>query len=224
MSIELETNAPSADHYEQYRALSTAAVASLIVGLLSVLALLDWTLVVIPVVGVLLALLALLKTRRHRDELTGESLAATGLVLSLLILVLGPARLTYVYITEVPDGYQRVSYAELQPDETQVGQIVPPEALDLEGKKIFIKGYVYPGRQKDGIREFLLVRDQGDCCFGGDPRITDRIHVTLEDPLRLSFESRIHGLGGTFHVEAQNSTIDNAKGGVFYHLKADHLQ
>ena len=47
MSIELEIRQSDADYYEQYRALSTSAVASLIVGLLSCLAVLDWMLVAI---------------------------------------------------------------------------------------------------------------------------------------------------------------------------------
>ena len=224
MSIELETRASAAGAYEKYRALSTSAVASLIVGLLSCLALFDWMLVAIPAIGIPLALLSLVKIRRHRDELTGAGLARAGLALSVLFAVLGPARRTYEYVTELPEGYERVSYAQLQPDESQIGQQVPPSALALEGKRIFIKGYVYPGREKDGIRKFLLVRDQGQCCFGGNPKETDRILVTLEDPLRLTFASRIHKLGGTFHVEAHDSAIDNAIGGVFYHLKADYLK
>ena len=36
--------------------------------------------------------------------------------------------------------------------------------------------------------------------------------------------ARYRKLGGTFHVEAYDSTIDDAKGGVFYHLKADYLK
>jgi len=223
MSIDVEPVAPAED-YEQYRALSTASVAALIVGLLSPVAILAWTLLVVPLIGIPLGALALVKVRRHRQELTGETLAKTGLILSLAFAVLGPARLIYVYVTEVPDGYQRVSYAELQPDPSVAGELVPPAALDLEGKRVFLKGYVYPGRQKDGIREFLLVRDQGDCCFGGNPKLTERILVTLEEPLELTYESRIHKLGGTFHVEAQDAAIDQAPGGVFYHLKADYLQ
>jgi hypothetical protein len=224
MSIELESHASTADEYEHYRALSTSAVAGLIVGLLAPLAVLDWTLVAIPLIGIVVSALSLVKIRRHQDELTGTGFARAGLVLSLLFAVFGPARLTYDYVTELPPGYLRASYAELQPDEAQVGQRVPPSALALEGQKIFIKGYVYPGREKDGIRRFLLVRDQGQCCFGGNPKITDRILVTLDDPLRLTYASRVFKLGGTFHVEAHDSTIDDAKGGVYYHLKADYLQ
>jgi hypothetical protein len=225
MSVELDRNESDTEVYEQYRALSTSAVASLIVGLLSCVAVLDWSLLAIPLIGIALSAFALVRVRRKRAELSGESLARAGLALSLLFAVGGPARLTYEYVTEVPsDEYQRVSYTELQPDPAQPGQAIPPEALALEGKKIFIKGYIYPGREKDGIRKFLLVRDQGDCCFGGNPRITDRIQVTLVDPLRLTFQSRLHKVGGTFHVAPSATAPDGAKGGVFYQLEADYLK
>ena len=224
MSIEVEASLPATDGYEHYRAVSSAAVTSLIVGLLSSLALLDWPLVAVPVIGVALGLYAMGTVKRRSDELSGAGLARAGFLLSLAFAILGPARLTYVYVTELPEGYERVSYSELQPDDNQPGQIVPPSALALEGKKIFLKGHIYPGTQKSGIREFLLVRDQGDCCFGGNPKITDRIHVKLDDPLRLTYEPRLHNLGGTFHVEAQQNAIDGAKGGVLYHLQADYLK
>ncbi|MGD9720078.1 MAG: hypothetical protein AB7O59_02550 [Pirellulales bacterium] len=224
MSIDVHTDRTSAETYEQYRALSSAAVASLIVGLLSSLAILDWTLVAVPVIGVCLSLFAWAKVKRHADELTGAGLAKTGLALSVAFAIAGPAWLTYVYVTELPAGYERISYSDLQPDPAQAGQLVPPAARSLEGKKIFIKGFVYPGRQLNGIREFLLVRDRGECCFGGNPKITDRIQVTLENPLRLTYAPRLHKVGGTFHVEVQPTTIDGAQGGVYYHLKADHLE
>jgi hypothetical protein len=101
---------------------------------------------------------------------------------------------------------------------------VPPSALELEGKHVFIKGYLYPGREKDGIKQFLLVRDQGDCCFGGNPKITDRIQVTLAGPLRVSYQTRLFKVGGKFHVAPMDQATGGAKGGVFYHLDADYVQ
>lgn len=224
MSVDVDTYEEPNQQYENYRALSTAAVASVIVGVLSITSILSWFLVGVPLIGIALAIYAIINVKRRHDELTGAGLARVGLALSLLFLVAGPAWLTYDYATEVPTGYERVSYTELQPDPAQAGQQVPPSALDLDGKRIFIKGYVYPGREKDGIRQFLLVRDQGDCCFGGNPKVTDRIQVQLADPLRLKFQSRLHKVGGTFHVAPQSAAIDGAKGGVLYHLEADYLK
>lgn len=224
MSLELDAPETAADHYEQYRAVSTAAVASLIIGLLSIAAFLDWTMLAIPVIGVALSSFAWLKVKRHPLELTGLGMARTGLILSVVFFVTGLSYLSYIYATEVPEGYERISYAELQPDPDRAGEQVPASAMDLEGKKIFIKGFIYPGREKEGIRQFLLVRDQGDCCFGGNPKITDRIQVTLVDPLRLNYQSRLHKVSGVFHVEPVKTAVGGAKGGVLYHLKADHLE
>ncbi len=224
MSTELDTHLPSADDYERYRALSTTAVASVIVGLLSAAAILDWTLVAIPVIGVALATFALVKVRRNSAELSGEGLAKIGLTLSLAFGVLGPAWLTYVYFTEVPEGYERVSYADLQPEVDQPGQVVPPAAMELEGRDVFIKGYIYPGREKNGIRQFLLVRDQGDCCFGGNPKLTDRIQVTMKGGKSVTFQPRLHKVAGKFHVAPMDKAVGDAKGGVFYHLEAEYVQ
>jgi hypothetical protein len=224
MSTELEIRQADADYYERYRALSTAAVASLIVGLLSCLAVLDWMLVALPLIGIPLAIYALVQVKRRSDELTGSGVARAGLALSLVFAVLGPARLTYEYLTEVPDGFERISYSDLQPDPAEAGQVVPPSALALEGKNIFIKGFIYPGREKDGIRQFLLVRDQGDCCFGGNPKITDRIQVTLVGAKRLTFQSRLHKVAGKFHVAPVDTAVSGATGGVLYHLEAEYVQ
>src|SRR4051794_6272658 len=110
MSVELEP-APSipADYY-QYRALSSLAVASLVVGALSCLALFDFSLAVIPITGTLAGAWALRSIRQRDGELTGRRLAWTGIVLSLLFWGVGWGRLSYLLATEVPPGYERISY------------------------------------------------------------------------------------------------------------------
>jgi hypothetical protein len=208
--------------YEPYRALSSAAVASLVVGLLSPLALLDWVLLAIPVVGLVLGVAACRVLARHSEELTGRSLARLGLGLSAFWLVTSGTRLTYVYATEVPDGYRRISYGQLQPEAEQPSQVVPPEALALDGQRVFVKGYPLASSQQVGIQRFVLVRDQGDCCFGGNPKLTDQIEVTLRDPLRFNYELRLLRLAGTFRVHRDRS--ETGLEGPIYSLEADYLR
>jgi len=223
MSVELEqVDSPDTDGYLEYRALSSLAVASLLFGVISIVTFLSWWLVVIPVLGLATGVVAYRRIARMPRELTGKPLAVSGAILSVAFAAAGLGRLSYVYATEVPKGYERISYELLQPDIEHPGEAIPASAIALEGKRVFIKGYVYPGQQTTGIKQFLLVRDQGDCCFGGNPKITDRIQVTLVDPLSLTFQTRLHKLAGTFHV-APGAGSDG-RGGVFYHLEADHLQ
>jgi hypothetical protein len=204
--------------YDQYRALCAAAVTSLLFGLLSVVSFLSPFLFLIPFLGILVGLYALAQIRQRPHELAGRGLALAGIILSLILLTAGIIVAVYVYMTEVPEGYRRLYYSQLQPEEGRVGQLVPPLAKELDGQRVFIKGYVFPGQQQRGIKEFLLVRDKGDCCFGGNPRLTDRIQVTLADPQRLTFSPRLHKVAGTFRLDMRPSKAIDAGGQVYYYL------
>lgn len=227
MSIELEPSAPAAEFgdYAQYRALSAMAVVSGVVGLLSVTALLDWTLCVLPVVGIVIGAMALKRIRSNPGEYTGELFALAGSVLSMAFLAGGISWHSYVYATEVPPDHERINYDMLQPDPLASNQIVPPSAEKLDGKKVFIKGYVYQpnnGGVFTGLKEFVLVRDKGQCCFGGDPKLTDMILVKLKGKLTAEFNMRVIKLAGVFHVSPAGGM--HGLGPVVYQLDADYIR
>lgn len=226
MSVDLEPVVESYRGESQeitYRRLSPSAVAAVVVGALAWVAMLDWIMVVVPLVGVAVALYAMRTIRSRSDELTGVPLAKTGLILSAMFLLVGPSVLAYERIHELPEGYTRIDYGALQPNPDHPGEAIPASAMELQEQKVFIKGYIYPGRDPDGIRQFLLVRDQGDCCFGGNPKITDRIQVTLADPERLTYATHLHKVAGTFRVVKRAQAVDGV-GGIFYELNEAHLR
>jgi hypothetical protein len=224
MSVDVETRSSDAllEDYSQYRALSALAVASCILGVLSAATFLSWSLALIPFLGVLTGLIALRRISVNAAELTGKKLAWAGVALSLVFFCGGWGYLAYLYAAELPPGYERLSYAQLQPDPDEQGQIYPPEITEKSGQRVFIKGYVYPGKQTSGIKQFVLCRDNGDCCFGGQPRLTDRILVKLDGPLLLEYSTRLRHVAGTFRVEPGRAT--DGLGGVIYHLDADYLK
>ncbi len=207
-----------------YRALSVAAVTSLALGFLSACALLTIYLSVVPVAGIVFGLYAMMQIHRRPSELAGRGIAFAGVLLSALLLIVSSSVAAYVYATEVPQGYERIFYSQLQPEEGKIGQKIPPLAENLDGKKVFIKGYVFPGKQRQGIKTFLLVRDKGDCCFGGNPKLTDRIQVTLADPERLQFDPYLHKVAGTFRLVKDAGQAVDATGEVYYHLDNSQLR
>jgi hypothetical protein len=205
----------------EYRALSSAAVVSVLAGVASLTTMLDWVLGLVPAIGILMGLRALWQIRRSPEELTGSKVAAAGIALCALFWAAGWGWLAYDYYTEVPPGHQRISYAELQAD-AATGAAIPDSAKQLDGKQIFIKGYVYPGPQKSGINHFILVRDNGTCCFGGPaPKLNDMIEVKLSEPLSIEYSARVFKLAGTFHVNT--SDLDSV-GKVLYQLDAHHVR
>ena len=44
--------------------------------------------------------------------------------------------------------------------------MLTPAVKKLTGKPIRIRGYILPSFQQAGIKQFVLVRDNMQCCFG----------------------------------------------------------
>lgn len=209
-------DAPAREDGETYLALSGAAIAAGAVALVSPLVFLGWWFAAVPVIGIALALVALRDIARRPLDLTGRPLAIAALVVSAVVLAGGLVTLAREYAAELPEGFARLNYAMLQPAEGDPPTSVPDTARALDGHNVLLKGYLYPGKQQHGLVQFLLVRDQGDCCFGGNPKVTDRVLVQLADPAGIDFSPRLTKVAGRFRVQPTGTA--GLDGGVLYHL------
>jgi hypothetical protein len=222
----------------EYRPMSTGAIASLVFGALSTMiffagrdgfqnALL---LTPLPLIGIAVGLRAMSAMRANPDQFTGGSMAKIGVALSAIALVGGLGFSGYVYATEVPDGYARTSFFELQPDEIDLrgGHAIPPDIAALDGKKVFIKGYIRPDSTNNGysqnISQFLLVRDSANCCFGdlSTVKYFDQMLVQMTGKKRVDYSPGLFRMGGTLRVFPQNAQ-DMAQGPAFV-LEADYAK
>jgi len=201
---------------ETYRAISGTAIAAAALAVLSPLVLIGWSFAAVPAVGMVLAAVALRDIARRPEAVTGRRLAVAALAVSSLSLLGGLGYLTRVYVTELPEGFTRLNYAMLQPLAGDPPTAVPDSAKAMNGGNVLLKGYMYPGNRQRGITEFLLCRDQGDCCFGGQPKITDRVLVRLSDPAGIDFTQGLVKIAGRFRIEPAGTP--ELGGGVLYHL------
>ena len=203
-----------------YRAVAGTAIAAAVTAALSPLAFFDWSLAVVPAVGIVLGAMAYRTIAQRPDVFIGRPLAIGAIVLSAVSLVAGLITLSRAYAAELPEGYERLNYGLLQPLPGDPSDAVPDTARTMDGRNVLLKGYIYPGKQQTGITQFLLVRDQGDCCFGGNPKITDRVLVQLKDPSHpkgIDFSSRLTKIAGRFVIRPMGAP--GMDGGVLYHLE-----
>jgi hypothetical protein len=155
-------------------------------------------------------------------------MAKVGLVLSLVFFIGGVSYGGYVYATEVPDGYTRISFNEMKPDEIQErgGVAVPPEIAALNGKKVFIKGYIRPGSatSRTNIDRFLLVRDNNQCCFGDLSKVKyfDQMVVQITSGDRVNDDLRVLRMGGILEVHPENLSPESQS--PVFSLKADYAK
>lgn len=196
------------DGFEQfdYHPIPPLAPITLFLGVCAMAGLIIVPGLAIGAVGTLTGIICLAQIRRSGGELGGRAIARAGLWLSILCFVAGSGWHTYAYATEVPEGHERLNFSWLAKQPTSFNADgtaeVAPEVAALDGKKVFIKGYMYPTRQLTGISEFVLVKDTGECCFGGNPKISDMLIVQFKDGMTVDHkEQTLVSIAGVFRAK-----------------------
>jgi hypothetical protein len=69
---------------------------------------------------------------------------------------------------------------------------------EMFGQRIRIRGFILPTAQKSGLREFVLVRDNQECCFGPGAALYDCIFVQMQPGKTAEFSIRPVAVEGTF--------------------------
>ena len=198
-----------------YRAVDPLAVLSVIVGGLSILTVLGWWLAAIPMVGIWLGLRSWQRISDAPDVLIGLWLAKLGIWLSAVLWLAGYGWLTFAEVSEVPFGYQQIKYETLQPDSAHP---IPQTALDMNDKKVFVKGFMQPRRQQTHIKEFILCPSSGCQCNTSDPKPTEMIRVILVGDMETNYTTHQIGVAGRFLVDPDDPS------GVPYGIEAKILR
>jgi hypothetical protein len=189
-----------------YRPVPVLAPVSLCLGVLSAFGFLGILAAPIGLFGVIASVVCLFWLRKRRGEYGGMWLAVTGFVLSLVCFVGSTGLWAYTYQTEVPSDCRRINFTS---DISKKGfaktknspDPFVPEVKSLEGQKIFIKGYMYPTKDIFHLSSFLLVKDTGQCCFGGNPAITDMILINMEPGKTVDYKKGMVSVAGVFHCQ-----------------------
>lgn len=88
----------------------------------------------------------------------------------------------------------------IQPDAPFERSMLPKEIEDLHGQKIRIGGYILPSFSNRDIKQFVLVRDNMECCFGPGAALYDSMLVEMEGR-GVDFTVRPIVVEGVFHVK-----------------------
>ena len=89
--------------------------------------------------------------------------------------------------------------------EMQVGEkfkrsMLTKEIEALDGQRIRIRGYILPTPQRHGIQQFVLVRDNQECCFGPGAALYDCILVEMKKGNTADFTIRPIAAEGVFNI------------------------
>jgi hypothetical protein len=79
--------------------------------------------------------------------------------------------------------------------------MLTPKANSLIDKSIRIRGYMYPTLRKRGLTQFVLVRDNMECCFGPGAALYDCILVTMTPGQTAEYTIRPIAVKGQFRLD-----------------------
>ncbi|NOY42740.1 MAG: DUF3299 domain-containing protein [Planctomycetes bacterium] len=90
---------------------------------------------------------------------------------------------------------------EMEKTEAFDRSMLTPKVEELLDRKIRIRGFMYPTLRKRGLTQFVLVRDNLECCFGPGAALFDCILVHMNEGQTAVYSIRPIAVEGTFRFE-----------------------
>jgi hypothetical protein len=195
---------------------------------LSLSAFLWYELLAVPVLGLLLGLTAIWQIKRSQGAYGGLLVAtvSSGLIVGIAVVAVGFHAV--VIATELPPGLQRVSFVnDISSKELVIRDDVvevDPDVKKLDGTPVFLKGFMYPTRDTHGKTSFVLCKDNGQCCFGGTPKITDMIYVEMKPGQKVDHYAGLVAVGGEFRIQPKLESGLSEAGDPVYKLECGYFR
>jgi hypothetical protein len=111
---------------------------------------------------------------------------------------------------------------DIQPGQPFQRAMLPETIEALVGQRIRIRGYILPTAQKRGIKQFVLVRDNQECCFGPGAALYDCILVEMQAGKTAEYSIRPVAVEGTFDIQEVLGL--DGKHLAIYHLAAESVR
>lgn len=99
-------------------------------------------------------------------------------------------------------------------------KMLTDEIRDFDGQTIRLRGYIRPSFRQSGIKKFVFVRDNKECCFGPGAAIYDCVLVELAKGDETEYTVRPVTIEGRFYLkefkgpDKKTWAIYRMKGGV----------
>ena len=80
-------------------------------------------------------------------------------------------------------------------------EMLTPAIEALAGQTVRVRGFMFPSFQQSGLKKFVLVRDNQECCFGPGAALYDCVRVAMTPPKTADFHVLPITVEGVFGIE-----------------------
>ena len=117
-----------------------------------------------------------------------------------------------------------MGFFEMNPD-TATLKDIPQQYRELDGQKVQLSGEIYDPLTASGrLSEFTLVYSIAKCCFGGPPKVQERVFATVAPGKKVEGgDGTYYDVVGTLHINMKRDPKTNTLIEV-YHLDVDSVK
>lgn len=90
---------------------------------------------------------------------------------------------------------------DMQKGDPFTRDLLPARVTGLENTRVRIRGFILPSFQQTGLTQFVLVRDNMECCFGPGAALHDCVVVRMVPGRSAAFSIRPVAVTGTFRID-----------------------
>ena len=101
---------------------------------------------------------------------------------------------------------------EMKKGEKFEKEMITDDIKKYVGKKITIRGYIRPSFQQKNLKQFILVRDNMECCFGPGAALFDCVMVRMTKGNSAEFQTRPVTVEGKFKIDTKTYMYPGGKG------------
>jgi len=83
---------------------------------------------------------------------------------------------------------------------------IPKDFRNLDGKRVELKGMMYSASGSVEVQSFQFVYNIAKCCFGGPPKVQERVFVHVPDNRTVQLSGDQVDIIGRLHVRLQRNS------------------
>ena len=110
----------------------------------------------------------------------------------------------------------------LEKNEDYQRSALTPAIEALDGRTVRLRGYILPSFQQSGLKQFVLVRDNMQCCFGPGAALYDCVVVDMKPGKSTDYTVRPVAVEGTFAMREFKDP--DGKCLAIYHLDGEAVR
>ncbi len=95
---------------------------------------------------------------------------------------------------------------EMEKDAEFKAKMITKEIRELDKRTVKLRGFILPTSvfQQSGIKQFVLVRDNQECCFGPGAAIYDCVIVDMVPGKTTNFATRVVTVKGKLEIDTES--------------------